>query len=179
MLAASHRKRLRRTAGDDQVALLSVERLVGDATQPAKRLSAIRYARVPEAHRGEMRQARMVVAAAMNHSERAVLVEPFEANHGGVESEAIGNLDNLAFGNPQLRPRAVVRGVTKRDHRVQAVVATRQLDDHKDPVGVLLNARAFERLRGERRGRAVQDEGQTGTDAKSVHPPSDEVAAIT
>ena len=121
----------------------------------------------------------MVVAAAMDDGERPVLVEPLEADHRRMEPEAVGDLDDLALGNPELRPRLVVGGIAERHDGVQAVIAARQLDDHEDAVGMLLDARAFERLRGERRGRAVQDERQSRADAEAVHPSSDEVAAGT
>ena len=66
----------------------------------------------------------MVVAAAMDDRETAVLVEPLEADHRGMEAEAIGDLEHFAFGDSELRPRLVVRGITERHDGVQPVVAT-------------------------------------------------------
>ena len=84
---------------------------------------------------------------------------------------------HVAIRDPELRPGAVVRGVGVRNDRVQAVVAAGQLDDDEDPLGMLLDAGALERLRRERRRRAAQDERQSGADADAVQPAGEEVAA--
>ena len=44
---------------------------------------------------------------------------------------------------------------------------------------MLLDARAFERLRGQRRRRAAQDERQAGADADAVQAAREEIAART
>jgi hypothetical protein len=90
----------------------------------------------------------MVVTAAVDDAQQAILVQPLEANHRGMEPEAIRNLDHLAFGDSQFRPGAIVGGVTEWDDRVQAVVATRQLDDDEDALGMFFEAGSLERLRG-------------------------------
>ena len=117
MLAAAHRQRLRVAEVDDHVARRRVVGRVGQPAQPAERLAAVRHAGVPEAHRREVRQARMVVAAAVDDRQQAVLVEPLEADHRRMEAEAVGDLDDLALGDPELRPGAVVRGVAERARR--------------------------------------------------------------
>src|SRR2546430_11537147 len=81
-----------------------------------------------------MRQARMIVAAAVHDAQQPVLVQPFEADHRRMETEAVGNLDDFSIWNSQIRPRAMVRRVAERDDRVQAVVAARQLDDDENPL---------------------------------------------
>ena len=67
--------------------------IVGQPAQPSERLAAVRHAGVPEAHRREMRQARVVVAAAMDDGQLAVLVETLEADHRRMEAKAVGDLD--------------------------------------------------------------------------------------
>ena len=119
----------------------------------------------------------MVVAAAVDDRQQAVLVEPLEPDHRRMEAEAVGGLDDLALGDSQLRPSAVVRRVAVRHDGVQAVVAARQLDDDENPLGMLLDAGALERLRRQRRGRAAQDQRQAGADADAVQPAGQKVAA--
>ena len=65
----------------------------------------------------------MVVAAAVHDRHQAILVEPLEADHRRMESEAVGEFDRLVLRNPQVRPGAIVRGVAERNDRVQAVIA--------------------------------------------------------
>ena len=77
---------------------------------------------------------------------------------------------------PSFGRARVVRGVAKRHDGVQAVVATGQLDDDEDAVGMLLDARALERLRGERRRRAAQEQRQPRADTDAVHAADQEVA---
>src|ERR1044072_7563289 len=134
---------------------------------------------MPEAHRREMRQAGMVVAAPMNDGKRPVLVETLEADHRRMEAEAVGDLDDLAFGNTELRSRLVVRRIAKRDDGIQSVVAARQLDDDEDAVRVLLDARALKGLSGKRGRRAIQEEGQSRAESETVHASSNEVPAVT
>src|SRR6185369_8920713 len=96
-----------------------------------------------------------------------------------METEAVADLDHLAIGNPDMGPRAIVRGVAVRDEGVQAVVATRQLDDDEDALGVALDARALQRLRGERSRRAGQEHRQRRADADAVQPAREKVASRT
>src|SRR4030095_6910607 len=58
---------------------------------------------------------------------------------------------------------------------MQPIVAARQLDDDEDAIRVLLDARALERLRGERGGGAIQDEREPRAHPKAVHPPHEEI----
>ena len=52
---------------------------------------------VPIAHRREVRQARMIVAAPMHDREPAVFVEPLETHHRRVKAKSVGNPDRLAL----------------------------------------------------------------------------------
>ena len=113
----------------------------------------------------------------MNDGKRAVLEETLEAHHRWMEAKAVGDLDDLALRNPELRPRLVVLRVTERHHRIQAVIAARQLDDDEDAVRMLLDARALKGLSGERGGRPIQDERQSRTETETVHSLGDEIAA--
>ena len=85
----------------------------------------------------------MVVAAAMDDRQQAVLVEPLEADHRRMEAEAVGGLDDLALGDSEFRPRAIVRGVAVRHDGVQAIVAARQLDDDENALGMRFDAGAL------------------------------------
>ena len=121
----------------------------------------------------------MVVAAAVHNGEESLLVEALEADHRRVEPEAIGNLDDMALGNSELRSDAVVLRIAIRNHRVQAVVASRELEHHENPLRVLLEARSLQCLRGQRRRRPVEEERQPGAESQAVHPSDEEVAAGT
>src|SRR5262245_64593613 len=103
MLAAPHRQRLGRSQVDDEIALFGIESFISDPPEPSERFAAVRHAGMPEAHRREMRQAGMVVTATVHNREVPVFVEALETNHRRMEPEAIGDLDDFAFGNPELR----------------------------------------------------------------------------
>ena len=96
-----------------------------------------------------------------------------------MEAKTVRDLDDLAFGNTELRSRFVVRRIAKRDDGIQSVVATRQFDDDEDAIRVLLEARTFERLGRERGGRAIQEEGQSRAESETVHASNNEVPAVT
>ena len=177
MLRAAHRQRLRVAEVDDHVARLRVVGPVGQPAEPSERVAAVGDAGVPETHRREVRQARMIVAAAVHDAEHAVLVQPLEADHRGMKAEPLGGLEHVAILDPEIRPGAVIRRVAVRHDRVQPVVAAGQLDDDENALGVLLDARAFERLRRERGRCAAQDERQAGADADAVQSPDQEIAA--
>ena len=78
---------------------------------------------------------------------------------------------STSFGrNADARPRAVVGRIAVRHDGVQPVVAARQLEHDEDALGMLLDARALQRLRGQRRRRAAEEERQPGADADAVQP---------
>ena len=119
----------------------------------------------------------MIVPAAVDDAEQAVLVQPLETDHRGMKAEPLGGFEHVAILDPEIRPGAVIGRVGVRDDRIQPVVAAGQLDDDQDALGMLLDARAFERLRRERGRCAAQDERETGADADAVQSPSQEIAA--
>src|SRR5215510_7378096 len=117
----------------------------------------------------------MLVAASMHDREVTVFVEALEADHRRMEAVSAGDLDRFALFDPELRPRAIVRGVSEWHDGVESVVTAGELDDHEDAIRVSLDARPFERLRRECRLRAAQDERQPGADPKAVHAANQEV----
>ncbi len=121
----------------------------------------------------------MLVPATMHDGQNAVLVQPLEADHRWVEAEPFGDLDRVALADGQVRPGAIVARVAVRDDGVQAVVAARQLDDDENPFGMLLEAGACQRLCGQRRRRAVENERQRGADTDAVQAVREEVAPGT
>src|SRR5438552_7257592 len=145
--------------------------------EPSERLAATGDTRVPETHRREMRQARMIVPAAVYYAEDAVFVQPLEADHRGMKTEPLGRFEHIAILDPELGPGAVIGRVGVRNDRIQPVVAAGQFDDDQDALGVLLDARSFERLGRERGRSAAQNERETGADADAVKPPDQEIAA--
>src|SRR5262245_10183827 len=149
MPAAADGQRLRRAEIDDEIARRRVVARVGESSQPSERLAAVGYARVPEPHRGKVREARMVVAAAMNDRDRPVLAQPVEPDHRLMEPESISPLDRVALPNADRRPGAVIGGVAVGNDGIESIVAARQLDDDEDALGMFFDARAAKRLRGE------------------------------
>ena len=121
----------------------------------------------------------MVVTAPVHDSEEPVLVQPFEADHRGVEPEPIGRLDDLAFGDPELRSGAVVGGIAVRHDGIQAIVAARQFDDDENSLGMLFDTGALERLCGEYGRRAAKDQREPDAHTDAVHATREEVAART
>src|SRR5437763_3161700 len=94
-----------------------------------------------------------------------------------MKPESVGGVDDVTIRNPQVRSGAIVRGVAVRDDRVQPVIATRELDDDKNSLGMLLYARSLKRLRRQRRRRPAQDEGQPRPHADAVEAADEKVAA--
>src|SRR5882762_512436 len=168
MTAASNGERLRVPDIDDDIVRRRIVALVGEPSEPPEGLATVRHARVPETHRREMREARVLVAAAVHDGQATILVEPLEADHRWMHAESIGELDDLALANSQRRPGAIVRGIAVRYDGVQPVVAARELEDDEDSLGMLFGARALQRLRRQRRRRAAQKERQPRTDADAV-----------
>src|SRR2546426_7497722 len=111
MTSASDGERLRVPDIDDDIVRRWIVALVGEPSEPTERLAAVRHAGVPETHRREMREARVLVAAAVHDGHETVLVQPLEADHRWMHAKSIGELDDLAPGNPQPRSRAIVRGI--------------------------------------------------------------------
>src|SRR5262245_43861394 len=126
-----------------------------------------------------MREARMVVSTAMHDRHLAVLVQALETDHRRVKSESVADLDDLALWNTQMGTRAVIRGVAVRHDGVQAVVAAGQFDDDEDALGVFLDARPLERLRGQRGAGAGDEHRQGGADADPIESARQEVASRT
>ncbi len=122
-----------------------------------------------------MRQARVVVSAAVDDGHPAVLVQTLEPDHRRMEAEVIVDLEDLARRNSDVRPGAVVRRVAMRHDRVEAVVPARQFEDDEDPFGMPLHARALKGLSRERRRRAVQENRQPGAEADAVEAASQKI----
>jgi hypothetical protein len=74
MVTAAHGQRLRVADVHDHVLLRRAVDFVGEPADPAKRFAAVRHAGVPVPHRREVRQARMVVAAAVDDTEEAIFI---------------------------------------------------------------------------------------------------------
>src|SRR5262245_46221702 len=99
MTAAAHRQRLRVADVHDHAVGARIVAMIGEASEPAERLAAVRDAGVPEAHRREMREARMLVAAAVDDGHLAVFVEALEADHRRMEAEAAFDADDVMLAN--------------------------------------------------------------------------------
>src|SRR4029079_9313737 len=118
----------------------------------------------------------MLVSAAVDYAEHAVLVETFEAEHRRMKAETVCRLDGVALLDPQLRTRAVVRWIAIRHDRVQAVVATGQLDDHENTLGMPFDAGAFERLRRQGSGGAAQDHRERSANTDAIQSANEKFA---
>jgi hypothetical protein len=125
----------------------------------------------------KLREALVLVSAPMDNGHEPVLVEPLESHHRGMKAESIRNLDNLLLRNADTWSGAVIRGIVVRNDGVQAIVAARELEHDKNPLGVFLDARPLQRLRRQRGRRAVQEGWQRRADADAVQTLREEVAA--
>src|SRR5215471_4131329 len=153
--------------------------IVGEASEPAERLAGVRYPRVPVAHRREVRQARMVVAAPVHDSHPAVFVETLEADHRRMEPERVAHLQNVFRRDANAGASAVIGGIAVWHDGVEAVVAPGELEHDEDSLGMLLHARALERLRSERGGRATQKHRQARADTDAVQTAHEKFATRT
>src|SRR5262245_21536582 len=177
MMRAADRQRLRVADVDNHVALLGVVSAIAEPSQPAKRFTAVGNAGMPETHRGEMGEARVVVSVTVDDAEHSVFVEALETDHRGMEAKSVGSLDDLGLLNPKLRTGAVVRRIAERHYGVQTIVAAGELDDDQNTFGMFFDAGAFERLCGKRCGRPTQDHREGGAHANTVQAAHEKFAS--
>ena len=173
---APHRQRLRAADIDDRVARSFWGVGIGEAADPAQRLAAVGNTGVPEAHRGEVREAGVGIAAAFDDRHVAVFVETLESHQRGMEAGLAGDGDRLVLGNPEHRTDAVVLVIAVRHDCVEAVVASRQLHHDENAIGVFPPA-AGQGFSRQRSRRSSQHERQTRGHADTVEAPPQEVAA--
>ena len=72
-----------------------------------------------------MRVVRIRVADAGDDGHLLVVPERLERGHAGVEPEAIVDLQDVLFGDPDGLAIVVVQGIAVGDHRVQGVITAR------------------------------------------------------
>ena len=108
---------------------------VAQASEPTRCLEGIAVVRrMPDIHRFEVRTVRLRIADPLQDRQVAVIEQLSHAFERGTESHAIGELQAL-FGLVADRTTdLVVVIVIDRDHRVEAVIATAQLEHDKDLV---------------------------------------------
>src|SRR5215471_19238592 len=179
MFGASDGQGLRRADVDDLIAAVRIEMIVGETAKPAERLAGIRHAGVPVTHRREVREARVVVAAAVHDSHPPVFVEALESHHRRMEAERVADLQHLFRGDADTWTRAIVRGIGVRHDGVQPVVSARQFQHDEDPLRMLLEARALKRLRGERGRRPTEKHRETSADTDSIQTTRQEISTRT
>ena len=176
---ASHGERLAVADVDDHIVGRRIVAFIGKTTDPSERFAGVGHAGVPEAHRRKMRQARMVVPAAVHHGHQAVFVQPLEADHRRMKAKAVGRLDDVVFAYTEFRTSMVVGRIVIRHHGVQPVVPARQLDDHQNPLRMSFDARSRERLCGQGDRSPVQKTGQRRRQADAVQPALEKLPART
>ena len=125
---------------------------VGEAAHPTELLAAVGDAGVPEAHRGEVRQAGVGIAATFDDGQHAVFKKPLETDQGRVEPHSIGNRQEVVLRDSEIRTRSVVSVVAERHHGVETVVAAGELDDDEDSLRVLLSGSSERLSRQSHRG---------------------------
>src|SRR5713226_9968737 len=118
MPPASDGERLRVANVHDDIVRRRIVTAVGQASQPTQCLAAVWHAGMPEAHRREVREARVLVAAAVHDGHETVLVQPFEADHRWMEAKSIAKLDDVAIRNPDRWSGAIVGRIAVRDDGV-------------------------------------------------------------
>src|SRR5262245_25824430 len=121
----------------------------------------------------------MVVPTPMNDGEHALFIQVLEANHRWMEAESRSGFDHRSLRYSKLRSRTIVGGIAVRHDGVQAIVAAGQLDDYENAFRMLLNARALQRLSGEHRRRAAENNRQPGAYPKAIQSSREEIPART
>ncbi len=132
---------------------------VGETAHPAVRFAAVGRGGVPVGHRGEVRERRILVAAAVHDGELAALVEALETRHAGAEAEVVVDDAQLLARDAEIWPVLVVGVVGVGHQRVQAVVTARQLEHNQNfPIrlgfGGECGSRLAEQCHAQRRTRA-------------------------
>jgi hypothetical protein len=74
VVPAPHRQRLRRVDVDDEIRSAAGAHSIGEPADPAVLIPLIGRAGVPVGHRREVRKGRIVIAAAVDHGEAAILI---------------------------------------------------------------------------------------------------------
>ena len=111
-------------------------RRIEQPPEPAgRRLGDVRSRRrgVPDVHRAEVRAIWIRVADALDDRERAALVEFAEPGEIRVQRDPVVERDHRLRVHRQLAARVEVGTVGVRDHGVQTVVATAELDHDQHP----------------------------------------------
>ncbi len=129
-----------------------IERRRGPA-DPAVLVAAVRRRGVPERHRREVRERRLVVADALHDRHLALVVQVLHAAHRLVPAEVRVDLQHVLLLDADRRPVLVVQRVAVRHDRVQPVVAAEPLEDDED-LAVRVCGDALARLRQDGRHRA-------------------------
>ena len=76
----------------------------------------------------------MRVPNAQEDGQLAGVPELFQGRHGWIETQRIVEGDDLVLWDTQVGSEVPIQAVGIRDHRIQAVVATRQGQHYKDIV---------------------------------------------
>ena len=105
--------------------------------KPAFAPNVVGQRRVPYVHRAEVRAVRVRVADAVDHRHLPLVPQPLDRPHAGVEGEAVPDGVNLVEVEPDGLPIVEVEAVVVRRHRVERVVAARQLEYDQRPVVVV------------------------------------------
>ncbi len=105
-----------------------------DAVRPTQPYSLPLFgaAGVPERHRREVRERRLVVADALHDRDLALVVEVLHPAHRLVPAELRVDFQDVGFLDADRRPMPVVERVAVRDDGVEAVVAAEPLEDDED-----------------------------------------------
>ena len=126
MPAAAHRERLARGDIHEEVRRRVGRHRIGQTADPAVLLAAVGSGGVPVRHRSEMRERRVLVAAAVHDGQLAVLIEALESGHAAAEAEMVVDRADLLLGDAEMRAVLVIRVVAVGNQRVESVVAAGQ-----------------------------------------------------
>ena len=114
---------------------VGIERRRG-APNPAVLVAAVGCRRVPERHRREVRERRLVVADALHDRHLALVVQVLHAAHRLVPAEVRVDLQQVLFFDADRRAMLVVHRIAVRHDGVQAVVAAEPFEDDEDLAGI-------------------------------------------
>nr|GFD14169.1 hypothetical protein [Tanacetum cinerariifolium] len=87
---------------------------------------------LPDVHRAEVRAVGVGITYGVEHGQLALVVEPFQTRHFGVQAQVVAQGQN-AFGlfQSQRRPCLEIQVVAIRHHGIQPVIAAAELHHNK------------------------------------------------
>ena len=89
---------------------------------------------MPDVHAAEMRAVWIRIADALDDGHLALVIQGLEFREVRIQADGVRQLEHLVRGEAEGRPDGCVARISKRDERVDAVIAARKLQHDEDQV---------------------------------------------